>query len=435
MIQRFRLVSQSTWLQIIIILGVLGASAVMGVLADKRIMLLLVAAVGGVLAFVGLLSWMEVGVIMLIPISYLLPWGLGTGTETQINLTILWLVVLLGVWLLRMLVNERKVLLKKSRVNLPGILFIVVTLVAFVAGNIQWLVFSTTRASVFSQIGGVLMLVLPVGLMLLVGNVVGEEKWLMWMVWAFLGLGVVYLLARWVPGSGILAGRFNDMSVSAIFFIWSTALAGGMWLFNDTLIGWKRWGMGTVWALTVATGLWLMKANASTWVSVLVVVGVLVWLKSWRMGLLLTLGVVVLGLWQYDALFERIFRAEEYSAITRAATWPIMWELVKASPIMGLGPSNYYFYTPLFSLMGYYVNFNSHNNYWDIAAQVGVVGLSVFVWLAAALGVTGMKLRGVVKTGFQRGYVNGAVAGLGGTLVAGLLSNQVYVLSASLGLL
>jgi hypothetical protein len=385
--------------------------------------MLVVAAVGGVMVLIGLLRWMEVGLILLIPISFLLPWGVGTGTQSQINLTIMWLIILLVVWLLRMLVNERRVILKKSRVNLPGMLFIVVTLLAFVAGNIQWLVFSTTRASMFSQIGGILMLILPIGLMLMVANVFMEEKWLRWMVWLFLGFGMVYLVALWVPGAGRFADLFNQKAVSAIFYIWCTALSGGLWLFNDELRGRKRWGLGCGFALIVITAFVSMRENASVWMPVLVVIAVLVWLKSWRLGLIMTLIAGILGVWQYDALYERVFRVEEYSAITRAATWPIMWELVKSSPIFGLGPSNYYFYTPLFSLMGYYVQFNSHNNYWDLAAQIGLVGLGVFIWLAGAIAWTGIKLRRVVRIGFQRGYVNGALAGLAGTLAAGLLAD------------
>ena len=406
-----------------IMVGVLGASVVLGAMASKWLVLLVVAAVGGVILFTGLLRWMEVGLLFLIPISFLLPWGIGTGTETEINLTIIWLILLLGVWIIKMVVSERRVTLRGSRVNLPSLVFIAVTFLAMLAGRMQWMVFTTEQASIFSQIGGVLMLVLPVCLLLLTANVIQDDKWIRGMVWIFLGLGVIYTLAMWIPGGGILTGRFNQKAVSAVFFIWSTALTGGMWLFNDSLKGWRRWGMGVLLALTVGTGFWFMRTHASTWFSILIVLGVLVWLKSWRIGLLLSLVVVVFGMWQYDAIIERIFRVEEYSAITRAATWPIMWELVKASPILGLGPSNYYFYTPLFSLMGYYIKFNSHNNYWDIAAQVGLVGLGVFVWLAATLGATGIKLRRVVKQGFSRGYVNGAIAGMVGTLAVGMLGD------------
>lgn len=406
-----------------VIFCVLGASAVLGALAENRLALVAGAAVGGMVVFLVLVRWLEVGVLLLLPISFLLPWGVGTGTETEINLTILWLFMLLGVWLVRMIVNNKHISLRGSIINLPGLLFVITTIVAMAAGNVRWLKFSTSQASIFSQIGGTLMLVLPVGLLLMVGNIVKEENWLRKLVLVFLGLGTVHLIARWVPGGGIIAEVYNEKSVSALFYIWVTALSGGIWLFDDTLKRWQKYLVGGLFGLTVVTALILMSQNASTWFSVLVVIGMLIWLKSWRMGLVVSLALGVAGIWHSEVIIERVFRIEEYSAITRAATWPIMWELVKASPIIGLGPSNYYFYTPLFSLMGYYIQFNSHNNYWDIAAQVGLLGLVIFLWLSIALGWTGIRLRQQVRSGFRRAYTNAALAGLVGTLAVGMLGD------------
>jgi branched-subunit amino acid transport protein AzlD len=407
----------------VIVLGILAASALLGMQATPRWVVLAGAMVGGVTAFVWLTQHIEWGVLLVIPISFLIPWGLGTGTNTEINLTILFVMLLLGVWGLRMLVLERRVGLTASKVNLPALLFLLVIGLAFVAGNLQWLPFATERASTFSQIGGVLMMVLPVGVMLLTGNVLREEMWLRRMVWLFLWLGALYLAARLLPGGERIAGLFVGKSVSSLFYTWIAAFAGGMLLFNDELRHGRRLGMVMVLAMTVVVGIGLSRENASYWVPALISIGVLAALKWWRVGLLIAMtgGTVLVA--RYQQIYQFLFGAEEYSTITRAAAWPIMLELVKASPLLGLGPSNYYFATPLFPLLGYYVQFNSHNNFWDLAAQTGLIGLGLFLWIAIALGWIGWKLRKQAVNGFQRGYVHAVVAGLAGTLTAGMLAD------------
>ncbi len=72
--------------------------------------------------------------------------------------------------------------------------------------------------------------------------------------------------------------------------------------------------------------------------------------------------------------------------------------------------------------MGYYVKFNSHNQYVDLIAQTGMLGLLAFGWLCLALSRLGFKLRGKVKDGFSKGYVNACLAGLAGMLAAGMLA-------------
>lgn len=194
-IERVRRFEWRRLLPWVIVLVILAASALLGIRATPRLVVLAGAMVGGVTAFVWLTQHIEWGVLLVIPVSFLIPWGLGTGTNTEINLTILFVMLLLGVWGLRMLVLERRVGLTASKVNLPALLFLFVIGLAFVAGNLQWLPFATERASTFSQVGGVLMMVLPVGVMLLTGNGLREERWMHRMVWLFLWLGALYLAA------------------------------------------------------------------------------------------------------------------------------------------------------------------------------------------------------------------------------------------------
>jgi O-antigen ligase len=149
---------------------------------------------------------------------------------------------------------------------------------------------------------------------------------------------------------------------------------------------------------------------------------VVLWLRSWRLGFVVTLAGGTLLAFVYPVIYSQIYTPiQEYSTVSRFSTWPIMIEMIKASPLIGLGPANYYHYTPLYPLLGFYVKFNSHNNYLDILAQIGLLGMGVFLWLIFEIGRLGWKLRAVVEDGFSRGYVNGALAGLAATLAAGFM--------------
>lgn len=436
MIIRLERLKRLEWRRLIpsgIILGVLSASALLGTRATPRLVILAAAGIAGAISFIWLTRHIEWGILALVPVTFLVPYGLGTGTQTSINMSILLVLLLLSVWMVRMLVVERHVVLVPSLANLPALLFMVIVLLSFLASSLPWIPEISDRASTFSQIGGILMLILPIGSLLLVSNLLRQEAWLRWLVWLFIGLGSLYLVGYLFPGGKLVTGLINFSSVRALFFVWMTALSGGMLLFNIDLKRWQRWLFAGLLALPLVVSVGLMRANASNWVPSLIVLAVLFSIRWWQLGALFFLtGGASLAL-RYAEIYQLLFRTEQYSAMTRAATWPIMAQLVKASPLLGLGPSNYYFYTSHFSLLGYYVQFNSHNNYWDLAAQVGLIGLGLFLWLAYALGRIAWRLRSRALPGFQRGYTHAALAGLVGTLAAGMLADWFMPFTYNIG--
>jgi len=101
---------------------------------------------------------------------------------------------------------------------------------------------------------------------------------------------------------------------------------------------------------------------------------------------------------------------------------------------LGLGFANYYWYTPLFHIRGYAVNFNSHNNYVDIVAQTGFVGLVCFLLFLWQVGWLGWRLREQVPAGFAQAYVYGALGGLVGITVVGMMGDWVVPFFYNIGL-
>lgn len=125
---------------------------------------------------------------------------------------------------------------------------------------------------------------------------------------------------------------------------------------------------------------------------------------------------------------------EDYSVLTRWEAWRILFEIIQVNPFLGLGPSNYYWYTELFPILGYSVAFNSHNNYIDIVAQIGVFGLIFFLWFFWELGKTASSMLPGLEEGFDRAYVIGAIGGIAGMLVAGMLGDWLIPFVYNVGL-
>jgi O-antigen ligase len=197
-------------------------------------------------------------------------------------------------------------------------------------------------------------------------------------------------------------------------------------VFNrDLHLGW-RVAIGVLTLSTLYVTLTENWAWNSGWVpSLAAIVGIL-WAATPRLGLLTTLMGLVGGITKLDKLTSAVMVGDNsYSLGTRVDAWLIVWEIVKVNPILGLGPANYHWYTPLFPIRGWAVKFNSHSQYVDLIAQTGLLGLACFFWFFGAVGWLGWQLRTHVPEGFPRAYVYGAIGGVVGTLTAAAFGDWV----------
>ncbi len=411
-------------LKLMIVAGVLALAVALGYKASMRVMMFLLAGTVGLIIATVLVRNLYLGVLFLLPISFFVRYTIGTGTQTGINMTVVWIALMLGVWLVRMFVIERQVRLLSSRVVMPAVLFMVSATLSLIAGSIRWVPQALQGASLFAQLGGWMLYVFPVALMLMVGNVFLTRRGLQTLVLLFLGLGAVYLPFRLLASQEWVWRLFTGGGQNPIFYTWLAALAFGQFLFNRDLKVRIRILVGLLVVFSIAGMYVNQRSWLSGWLPAVLAVGALVWLRSWRWGLLLTLAAAIFLFGVYPELVDQIIYGDnDYSVMTRLATWPIMFELVKASPILGLGPSNYYHYTPVYLILGYQVKFNSHNNYWDLAASVGLLGLGLFLWLAFEIVRFGWQMRGRARDGFEHGFINGILAGTLATLAVGMLAD------------
>jgi O-antigen ligase len=414
-----------TWLRPLLVISELLLVAALGYMASQRqmtLVLFLPLGVGLVLTF---LRWPAFGLIVAslagLVVPYLGPSGL--------NVSMILVSLLLGLWLLELMVSRHEIRLAPSRTVWSLLSFVLVAVTSFGVGQLPWLTFAL-HAPLGAQLGGLSIIVLSAGTFLLAANQIHDLRWLSWMTWAFLAIGALIVLVRSVlPELGLFM-RDLFQPVGTVFFIWLVAMAFSQAIFNrDMHLGW-RWALGGLVLVTLSTLFYLKFGDKSGWLSAFVCIAAIIAARSWRAGLAL----VPIAVLSVLALWTRLVGADEYSISTRIDAWVIMAQIIKISPLLGLGFANYYWYTPLFPIRGYAVSFNSHNNYVDIVAQTGLMGLVCFLWFLWELGRLSWRLRKHAPAGFAQAYAYGALGGLAGMVVAGMLGDWVLPFFYNIGL-
>ncbi|NIT56919.1 MAG: hypothetical protein GWN00_11995, partial [Aliifodinibius sp.] len=94
------------------------------------------------------------------------------------------------------------------------------------------------------------------------------------------------------------------------------------------------------------------RAWSSGWIPSLAAILAVLWFGRPKIALVATLVAGVIGIFEAQSFLNNLIWIGDnaYSASTRFEAWQIVAEIAKVSPILGLGPANYYWYTPLFPI-------------------------------------------------------------------------------------
>ena len=402
---------------------------------NMMLALVFVAGVFVIIAGAALLKWPILGLAGLPIVSLVVRYTLGTGSQTGINVTAMLVLLLTGTWLLEMLVHDRQIRLLPFRPITASLLLIVVALVSFGLGQFNW--FPTNSAPITAQVGGLMIFVLSVCAFLVYAHQVKSIDELRWITWVFLVSGFLFLLLRNFRFTRGYVRQFFVLEASqgSMFFIWLVSLAAGQLLINKKLHPAGRILLGGLILLFFYQNMGIGRAWASGWLPVLVSLMVIVILYRPRLGIAIAaLGVIIVAL--TPGLLSGLMSEGDnsYSIITRFEAWRILAEIIKVSPLLGVGMANYYWYTSMFRILGYQIQFNSHNNYIDIIAQTGLVGVTIFIWFLWEAGRLGWRTLGKAPEGFAKAYVIAAIGGLAGTAFAGLLGDWIIPFVYNVGL-
>jgi len=416
----------------IVLLTVLAAMGPLFV-GNTSFILYAVALVVGLAAVVVLIRKPVMGLVFLVVANFAVPVSVGTGTKTNLPISVFLVLLTFGVFLGQML-QSRKFRVPWAGPMLPLSLLLVATVLSFCMGQFPWYP-DQPAAPLLAQLGGVGVIFLSAITFLLAAYYFWDTKWLANLTWLFLGLNLVQLVIWLIPHGGELVSLLITKSAAgSMLWTWTAALGFGQVLFNKDLGVWKR-GV----ALTVVAGTFYLnvlgnQAWASGWVPALAAVLVILWLAMPRLGSIATAIALLLIAINWNAFLGTLLRGNAYSFDTRVEAWGLLLQMVRVNPLFGLGPANYYWYTPDFPILGFAVRFSSHNNYIDLILQTGVLGLLAFLAFIVSVMVVGWRLKGIVGEGFEQGFVFGAIGGVAGTIAAGLLGDWVLPFVYNVGL-
>lgn len=393
--------------------------------SPDRLLILASAALALALAWLGL-AWQSrtptLGLAALLALAVLAPVDLAPGLDAPLVLA----AVLCGTWLLRGLVVRRQFRLQSTGLVVATLAFMAIAVLAFLVGQYPW--FPTAHAPMRAQVGGLALFLLSGGVLLVVGHQVATLRQLERLTWLFVGLGGAFVLSQVVPTGGIgprLSAVTHDRTVGSMFWVWIVAVSLSQALFNKGLSLPARGLLAGTAGLAIFRGLWLALDWASGWLPPLVAAGLILVVRFPRTVIGTSLLLAAPALVAAGPALRSLMAGEAYSWMTRLEALQVMGQVIERNPWLGFGPANYYHYTLLFPILGWWVRFNSHNNYLDLVAQTGIIGLAAFGWILFETGRLALTLARRGHRPFTRAYAVGVLAGLAASVVAAALGDWV----------
>jgi len=411
-------------LSLAIILGVLFLSGIISyrfammraVVGSEQVQFFLLAIVLLILAIIAFRN-MQLALTMMILSSVVVNYSIDTGTESSVVLAVVWVILLIAVWAVRMLIFDRHIQLLPSNMNIPWIALMVTLVVSWIASYTitSWDV-HLPRNILVVQAGQVALFGLSAAAFWLFANHAVSDKTLKIWTAAIIGFGFVSFAFE-----AFLRKDFYASGMTGAMLMWPVVLLTSQLIFNpklDRRLRLAGYASLAVWGVWVVRWSFTFKGG---WMPAALGIGILVFLKNARLGIVLGLLGGSYLLWSN---FGQAFFSGEEASLYRPLIWLDVLRMGLRSPILGLGPVVYMFHwaDPRFESLTFQTsqtyawnrfNFSppSHNLFVDIFAQTGIVGTIFFVWLIAAAAVFGWRMYKCYKPGFHSAYTNGVYAG------------------------
>lgn len=427
---------QSRLLRVAVIAGVFGLSALLAlVTASEKVDWWLV--LGAPLAAAGAVLLLRrrdaspLGLLLIPATAGLANFiSLPTGTDSRLVISLLLALGFTGLWLFDTLVlHKQQVRLLRSPLNAPVLAWCVVSVVAYGWSLLMRdpLLYVPRSFPVVQVAALVVNMLLPLQMLLVVNTIGGLQysegvRWLRRMVAVVLVVGAVAIAGELL---NLPFSRLYSNGTRGLFSMWTFGLALSLALFNANLRTWLRV------ALLALAGAWFYRDFVqhsgwlSGWLPMVVAGGVILFLRSKRLFALALLVVLVYVAVNAHDLYMRIVVSNiEEGSMSRLDIWAIAISYITRHPLFGMGPAGY---------AVYYMTYNplnarsTHNNFFDVVAQTGIIGMLVFLWLGATIlrltwGLT-RSLAG--ERTFEAGLAAAATAGCVGAAAGMMLGDWV----------
>jgi len=330
-----------------------------------------------------LINHLEFSAVAILITAAFIPLKIPTGRGSPLVGSLLLSIFLVGIWIIKMMLVDKRLVLKPSPANIPALGFMAVTVISLIWSNIlRDPLVSAPSIFVFVQLGAASVMVISPAVTLLVANLIDSLRHIKIMVGIILAIGVIGLVENFL--------NVNLLTViGGLTSAWIVCIAFGLALFNDHIrLGWKVALIG----LVGAWFLWNLVLNLNWyagWLPGLVAVCVIAFLRSKRLFLAILVLLAVYILINRNSIADNIVFKQSNDGDTRLAAWNANWSITSQHLLLGTGPAGYAaYYMSLFPNQA----MATHNNYIDIIAETGIVGTVFFLWLFGALVWQGFKV-------------------------------------------
>ena len=428
----------SSLIRIGVVMGLIIVLPVMGYLATKpKLAPVILVAIIAPMGIFAVLQRIELGLVGMLLAGVFVRFRLPTGTASEIVISLLLCGGVLGIWVVRMLVEEKRLTLKSTPANFPLLAFMAVIFISLVWSLVYRDVFVHSIGSPFVAVASAVVMALLPATLILVANLVRDIRWLQAMVWIFLAEGLISLITTVDIGPGYVIRHlvFQNglvwVNTHGLFSMWYVSFALALALFNRRLHWAWRAGLLVYAAGWVYWGFFQRLSWLSGWVPVFAAAVVIAFIRSkWLFVILVVIVVIGAGGYYWRTAFQV---ESEQSGVTRLAAYEVNWHVTSKHLLFGTGPAGYAsYYMSYFPMEG----MASHSNYIDIIAQTGIVGTVFILWFLGAQTWGGYRIwRGLQdRGGFAESMTVAVLAGTAGCIVAMALGDWLFPFAYTQGI-
>lgn len=350
---------------------------------------------------------------------------LPTGRESRIVISLVITLGLIAHWLIVSLRHERRVPLRPSPITRPLLSFVAVSVIAYfwsyVFRDPNMFVWSSFP---FVQLAALLVNVTLPLLLLFVANKIDDVIWLKRMVAVMVGLGALSIALYFTATP--VHDWFMYRGTRGLFGMWVGVLALALAFFHRGLPKWVRVLLLGLAFVLVYRYFFLGRTWVTGWLPLGVGLLIVLFARSKRLFLVVAvIGAIYIGL-NFDFYYNNIVVSEEEegSGSGRVELWVRNLNHVVHHPLFGMGPAGYAIYN-----MTYHPTDarSTHNNYFDVLAQTGIIGASMYLWLFGTLIVLAQRTRRAMRgrSDFLEAFSVATMAGSISVMIGMMLGDWV----------
>ncbi|GIV87123.1 MAG: O-antigen polymerase [Chloroflexus sp.] len=346
--------------------------------------------------------------VLILPLTGLAmrPLSLPAGNGSELPISMLLTLALSGIWIVSM-ITRRTWQLVPSPLNKPLLAMMAICIFSIPWGALwadpilDWWIMGNFR---FAQIASLLSLLGLMCIPFLVGRFIQHE----WQIKAYLGMFVV--CGGLMTIAQVLNINHVILTDAGLWGLWfSVTLAGIIFLQPQVPWGWRLAGGALLilhlWLVAVRNSLWI-----SGWLPTFVALILMAFLISRRLFFILLLLVGLnLAFGPGRSYIDSVIHDNiEEGGLGRLEIWARNLWVVQNHWLFGTGVAGYAPYNMTYFR---YDARSTHNNYFDILAQFGVVGFGIWIWFTIVSLYYGWKTIQLAPQGILRTTAIIATAG------------------------